>query len=316
MAMTLLEALKLAEEPKEAFVINEFISSELLSIVPFKNIEGSGYHYNKVGKLPNIGFRGYNEGYSEGTGVINPQSEALKLFGGDMDVDKAIIDMEGPEARASHLQLKIEAARLRFEKTFIKGNSATEPREFDGLQNRITGNQLIANGADNTGNVLSLNSLDEMLDRVKGPANAKAILCNLAVKRRITAAARNTSVGGHVNFTVDELGREVMQYRGIRLVTLEDDNEGNEILSFTEASPDGTSTTNNTSIYCVRFGDMQTTGLQGRSNGTFGISVNDLGEIDSKPVFRTRVDWNIAIAVLNGRSAARLHGVQDGAAVA
>ena len=53
--------------------------------------------------------------------------------------------------------------------------------------------------------------------------------------------------------------------------------------------------------------------LSGIQNG--GMSVRDLGEQDSKPVFRTRVEWYAGIALWHGRAAARLRGISDAAVV-
>ena len=53
------------------------------------------------------------------------------------------------------------------------------------------------------------------------------------------------------------------------------------------------------------------TGIQGAVNGQYGISSRDLGELETKPAFRTRVDWYCAIAVYHGRAAARLSGITD-----
>ena len=62
------------------------------------------------------------------------------------------------------------------------------------------------------------------------------------------------------------------------------------------------------SIYAVKFGqdegDQAVTGL---TNG--GVSVRDLGEVDDKPVFRTRVEFYCGLATFGGKAAARLRGV-------
>ena len=39
----------------------------------------------------------------------------------------------------------------------------------------------------------------------------------------------------------------------------------------------------------------------------------DLGEIDSAPVYRTRIEWYAGIALEHGRAAVRLRGIKDGA---
>ena len=68
----------------------------------------------------------------------------------------------------------------------------------------------------------------------------------------------------------------------------------------------------NTSIYVVSLGDMMLTGIQGAAQ----MQVTDLGEFQSAPVYRTRVEWDISIALWHGRCAARLRDIIDGAVVA
>jgi len=46
------------------------------------------------------------------------------------------------------------------------------------------------------------------------------------------------------------------------------------------------------------------------------MDVEDLGEIDSSPVLRTRVDWLVGLAALHGRSASRVRGMDNSAVVA
>ena len=313
--MTLLEYKKLSTNPTQIFVINEFLESRLLQVLPFRDVQGGGLFYNTTARLPGVGFRGINQPFDDDAGVMNPQSEALKLFGGDMKVDVALVDRHGQSARQSHVQLKLEAARLRFEKAFFKGDTAFSPEEFDGLQKRITGNQLINNNNDATGAPLSINSLDTVIDQVKAGSGRKFMFCNDTIKRRLEQYYRATA-NGMIRYSVGELGEEVMSYRGCEVVVIEDDEQGEAILPFTEASPDGTSVTDCTSVYICRFGDLLTTGIQGPSNGVNGIYAEDFGRIQESPNYLTRVHWDCGMAIMNGRSVARLHGVQAGVATA
>jgi len=312
MALTLVEAAKLAQDPLKAAVINEFAAGDILGAIPFENEDGTGVHYNKVDQLPGIGFRGLNEAFDESTGVINPQSEAFRIFGGDIDVDGALVSMKGEQVRQQHEQLKIEASRVNWEYQFIKGNSDADPRGFDGLQKRVTGNQLISN-ADG-GDALSLAKLDEVLSQVKRTGGTTVAIMNRKLRDvRLTAASRATGVGGFLTSTQDSFGRTITTYSGIPLLV---DDLSNPILPFTETSPDGSSSNACTSVYVVTFGPMMCTGIQGRNNsGGYGIDARDLGEIDSKNVFRTRVDWNCSFAIYNGYSVARLYGITDAAVV-
>ena len=306
--MTLLEYKKLSTNPTQIFVINEFLESRLLQVLPFRDVQGGGLFYNTVSKLPGVGFRGINQGFSDEVGVLNPQSESLKLFGGDMKVDVALVDRHGQSARQSHVQLKLEAARLRFEKAFFKGDASLSPEEFDGLQKRIGGNQLIANAT--AGAALSMAKLKETIDQVKAGSGRKFLFLNDSTKRRIETYYENKTGGGNVRYMIDELGQEIMMFRGCEVVVIEDDEAGNPILPFTEAAPDGSGSTFS-SIYVARFGDLLTTGIQGPSNGVNGIYAEDFGRIQESPNYLTRVHWDCGVAVLNGRSVARLAGVAD-----
>ncbi len=308
MGLTLQEARKLSNDPLKEAVFDTFLEGELLNFLPFKNVEGSGVHYNQMETLPGVGFRGYNEAHENSTGVLNPMSESLKLFGGDLDVDVAIMDMEGPQGRATHTTAKVRAARMNFEANFINGDSSANPREFDGLRRRITGNRLFENNA--AGGPLSLNVLDRAIQGTDAPGGRKVIICSRETQTRFWQAARNTGVSGFINFTPLEMGREIPQYMGVPIVSVDTDNVNNPIIPFTEVSTD-TTNPNTASLYVVAFGDLLTTGIQGRARGSFGPSVRDLGEIDAMPVLRTRMDWYLAMAIYNGRSVARVTGITD-----
>jgi hypothetical protein len=148
--------------------------------------------------------------------------------------------------------------------------------------------------------------LDKLIDQVNDP---QYLIMNKTMRRRLSAAARLTTVGGYITYTLDAFGRQVTRYNDLPILIADEDNEGNQILPFTEAASAGNSTA--CSIYCVSFGEGKLTGLQ---NG--GIDVRDLGEIQTKPAMRTRVEWYNGIAVFHGKSAARLQHIGDLAVVA
>ena len=195
----------------------------------------------------------------------------------------------GASQRTVHEAMKIKALSLAWTKTFIKGDSETNPLEFDGLQKRLQGDSVIANHA--TGAGLSLAKLDEAIDAVDG---ANAILMSKAMRRRLTVAARTQAVGGNITYTIDQFGRQVAMYNDLPILIVDKDNENNDILGFTEAN-------STTSIYVVAFGDGQ---VQGLENG--GMSVRDMGELETKPSLRTRIEWYSGFGVFAPRSAARL----------
>lgn len=306
--LTLLEASKLVSgDVVRQGVIEMFAEqSPLLRALPFMDVPGGAYHYNQEGSLPGVAFRGVNESYTESTGVINPQVEVLRIAGGDLDVDRSIVRRHGVSVRTTHEAMKIKALSLFLTKKIIKGDSVADPREFDGLQNRITGSQLIENGNTNGGDALSLAKLDELIDAVDNPTH---LIMSKAMRRRLKQAARDTAVGGNIDFSLDEFGKQVTLYDGLPILIPDIDDQGARILAFDEVGGGGSNATA-TSIYCVSFGEGMLAGLQ---NGI--MEVSDLGEIDSKPVLRTRLDWDVGLVALHGRCAARLRGISDAAAV-
>lgn len=301
MALTLLEASKLNDGNvlKQGVMMKFAESSDILRVLPFSPVAGGSLSYNIEETLPGIGFRGVNESYTESTGILNPQVEVMKIAGGDLDVDNFIIQTRGMEQRAVQEAMKVKALALSWTKTFIKGDSESDPREFDGLQKRLTGDALILNHA--TGAGLSLAKLDEAIDAVDNPTH---IIMSKSVRRRLTVAARTAAVGGDITYMIDEFGKQVAMYNGLPILIADKDNTNTDILGFTE-----TGTT--TSIYVVSFGEESVSGLE---NG--GMDVRDLGEQNAKPVMRTRVEWFSCFGVFAPRSAARLSKITDAAATA
>ena len=303
MGLTILEAAKTETDPQRVAVIRELAESELISLMPFRNVQG-GLDYAVEAELPAVGFRGYNETYDESYGVINPQYERLKFFGGDIDVDIQRIKNYGPQAKAEQIQMKVRSLRLTFEEYVINGDEAADPRAFDGLRTRIN---VGSSQAVNVNGALSLTALDELIDAVDG--DNKILLMNKKMRRRLTAAGRNTAIGGFMSYEQDAFGRRVTMYNDARIVVTDTNAQNVQIQGFTED-------TNRTSIYCVACGDLQTTGIQGPAAQGYGIDIREFGEIAEAPVDRTRIDWSIGMAIMNGRSAARAYGITDAAVTA
>jgi hypothetical protein len=289
-------------------VITQFAEqSDLIRMLPFMQIQGNAYAYNRESTLPGIAWRGINESYTESTGAINPQAETLKIIGGDADTDVQLVKQFGEGRRAVDVSMKVKAAAHSFAEAFIEGDNATNPRQIDGLRARLVGSQLIANGSTNGGDPLSLAKLDEAIDAVDSPS---AIFLSKNLRRKFTVAARNSAVGGDINWSKDEFGRRVMMYNDLPLVCPFESNQGTDFMGYDElGSTGGTATA--TSLYVVSLGAE---GLFGIQNAP--IEVRDLGEVDDAPVMRTRIEWAPGIVLASAYGAARLYGISNAAIVA
>jgi hypothetical protein len=311
MPLTLVEAAKLAAnngEVKRAAVISMFArESGILAALPFTDIGGNAYAYSREGALPAVAFRGVNEAYTESVGVINPLVEALKIGGGDLDVDTFILKTQGEGVRAKHEQMKVKALAAEITRQIIKGDSTSNPREFDGLQNRVVGSQLIPAGATAGGDALSLAILDQAIDQTTSPTH---IIVTKAQRRLLTSAARATGISGYITYGLDAFGRRLAMYNDLPLLVAYEDNGGTEPMGFNEANPGGGGAVGS-SLYVVGFGDGLVSGIQ---NG--GMDVRDLGELQTQPVKRTRVEWFLGMAVEHGRAVTRVWGIKNAAVTA
>lgn len=310
MALTLLESAKLAmgrDEELNATIMELYgTSSDLLRYMPFMNIRGRSEVFNREQTLPSAGFRALNEAYSEGTGTVDKVTENLAIAGGDADCDVMLVTTSGMEQRGVQVSMKVKALGAAITKTIVKGDVESTPKEFDGLQVRCIGDQLVDAGATGGGDALSLAKLDELIDTVDEPTH---LLMNKTMRRRMSAAARLTTVGGYITYELDAFGRRVTYYNDLPILIADKDNNYDDIMPFTEACASGASV--GTSIYCLSFAENGVVGLQ---NGD--MRVRDMGELDDKPVYRTRIEWYMAMAILRARAAARLRYIKDAAVAA
>jgi hypothetical protein len=292
MSITLLEAAKLVQDPLKRGVIEIFPRvSPVLERLPFFNVNGQAYKYNQEQTMPGIAFRSVNESYTESTGIVNPQVEALYILGGISAVDRALVKTQGKKAKA---------AALEYTKKFFKGDNSTDPNEFDGLENRLTGNQVLDQGSTSGGDALTLAKIDELLDAVQGGAHV--LFMNKTLRRKVNTLVR--AAGQAIETVSDAFGRQIPAYAGVPIAVVEEDKDGNQILPFTEDNPGGGSAAS-TSVYAVRFGVAEyVSGLQAGS-----MDVEDLGLNRTK--YETLIEWITGMGVFHPKAAARLQGIKN-----
>lgn len=313
MALTLVEAAKLSENDLQRGVIETFIiNSVILDRIPLLDIQGNAYAYNKEGSLPGVEFRAVNAAYSESTGTVNQATESLVILGGDADVDTFIEKTRSNlnDQRAVQTGMKVKSAVYKYQDAFINGDVAVDANSFDGLKKRLTGAQLVSAGtnglqvlgADDAARHSFLDKLDELIAAVNG--NVDALYMNKAILAKIKSSSRRLTM---YDQTVDAFGRTISSYNGIPLLDIGTKADGStDVIPQTESK--GSAANITSSIYAVKFGqDEGDGGVTGLTNG--GIDVRDLGEIDAKPVYRTRIEFFCGLALFSGKAAARLEGV-------
>jgi hypothetical protein len=229
-------------------------------------------------------------------------------------VDRFIVQTRGNlnNQRAAQTALKVKAASYKFQDHFFNGDVTVDTKGFDGLKKRLTGGQVIAaatNGLAVSGSqaiaMAFLDQFDQLLAAVPGINSTNgAIYANSAILPRLRSAQR--WAGGFDSVREDITGKRVLTYNGIPILDPGDNLAGARILPQTETQ--GTAVGTVSSVYAVRFGSSEADrAVTGLTNG--GVMVDDLGLLQSQPVYRTRIEFYCGLAVFGGKAAARLTGV-------
>jgi len=158
MALTLLDFAKIVTEPRRAGIIETLYTNEpIYQYLPFEPINGLSYSYNREAALPSVAFRAINAAYTASSGVIQPDVEHLKPFGGESDCDVVLVKAYGQQKRATYDSMFAKAMAIKFVQTVLYGNSPVgytgtagragsaydDPQGFDGLLARITAAQTV-----------------------------------------------------------------------------------------------------------------------------------------------------------------------------
>lgn len=305
-AITLNEYAKGIEDDVSRAVVELYAaSSDILGAMPWKTT-GGPYQYTLEGSLPGIAFRGVNESYTADYSIENPQVEQLFIAGGEADVDNFLLAMD-PSRRAREESRKIKAMARAVTNAIISGDNSANPKSFDGLSRRVRGNQVIANSNASGGAALSLKALDDALDATVDPTH---IIMNRSMRTWFKQTMRNQSLSGNLQLTKDDFGRDVIQYDGKSFLVGYEAGPDSRILPFTETGAGG-GAAQCTSLYVVSLKEGNVCGIQ-----LGGMTVKDLGELQSEPKHRTRIEWFPGMCIENPYAVTRLTSITNAAITA
>lgn len=289
MAITLVESGKLSQDMLQKGVIETMVrTSAVLEVLPFMDIVGNAYTYNQVAVLPTVAFRDVNEGYTEASAGFVQKTASLKMLGGDVDVDKFIAETRGNlnDQRAIQTELKAKAVGETYTKTFFYGDSAVDTKSFDGLCKFVAGGQDFA--VTDVAGTLTLDDLNKLIDAV--PHGADVLFLSRSCRRLVMNLLQANQ--HYIETGVDAFGKPMTMYAGIPLMVCEDIVMPVQSAAF--------------EIFAVKLGALSD--VSGIQNG--GVRVTDIGELETKPVYRTRIEWYVGLAVFNPTSVARLKGIK------
>ncbi|MEI7925825.1 MAG: major capsid protein [Chloroflexota bacterium] len=294
MALTLAEGAKLSNDVLLEGVIETVINdSPVLQRMPFIEIVGNGLTYNRENAAATAAFYAVGEAWTESTPTFTQVTAALKILGGDADIDNYLARTRSnvQDLEAAVVAMKAKAVQQQFDDTFINGDTGSDADAFDGIDKLCTVGQSVSMGA--SGATLTLAKIDELIDTVRG-GKPDMLLVSRRTRRTLSALSRAT--GGIVEQDRDEFGRMVQYYDGIPVGV-------NDYIS--DAKTVGGSSDCST-IYALQFGEGGLVGLSGPG----GLQVERVGSLETKDATRIRVKWYVATALFNTLKLARLTGVR------
>lgn len=294
--ISLAQSARMTNDVLQAGVIEVLATeSKLLQLLPFMNVQGSGYTYNIEKNLGNAQFRKVNGGYNYGAIETIPVTERIVILGDEAIVDTYQIAVESDvnNLMAIEVALRTKAIAHKFEKCFIDGGKATTTagvpsetvaNEFVGILPRYT-EATPANIPSEalplyTAQVITktddlIGDLDTLLDMVAGGADA--LIMNKKTRRQLTAKGR-----AFCEYRQGEFGTQFLQYGGVDVVDLDGELLADDI------------------IIAAKFGAKEA--VCGLQNG--GVRVTALGEMESQPQLKTRIEWFVGLAVFNPKAVA------------
>jgi hypothetical protein len=133
---------------------------------------------------------------------------------------------------------------------------------------------------------------------------------NRDMRTKFNAAIRNQSLSGNMRLSKDTFGNPQMTYNNLPILVGYEAGPDAKILPFTEVATGGGGAVTS-SIYVTSFKDGNVCGIQ-----LAPPRVQDLGELQTAPVKRTRVEWYCGMVIENPYAATRLTSVTNAAIVA
>ncbi len=135
--------------------------------------------------------------------------------------------------------------------------------------------------------------MDQVVDLVK-PGKPDALFMSKRTRRKLSGLRRAS--GNLLETDVDAFGQRALFYDGVPLIV-------DDFVSDTQVQ--GSSGAVTSSVYAVKFG--QGMGIMGMEHG--GISVEPIGELETKDATRTRIKWYVGLAVFSELGVSRIRGI-------
>lgn len=293
------EAEKLSNNQLIAGLVEEIITvDEMFQVLPFAQVNGKAYVYERENALPTVDFLDPNDTVNESAATFTEVVTKLRILAGDVDVDKFLQETmsDTNDQLAVQLAQKVKAMARTYQNAVVNGDNTANAKAFDGMAKLVAPSQTIEAGTN--GAALTLSMLDQLVDAV--PNKPDFIVMRRSTRRAYTALLRAANGNNGAMIQLPNFSVPMLAHNGVPIL-VNDFLPGNETVG---------SNSNTCSIYAVRANEAD--GLHGLYGGsTAGLRIEDIGTVQNKDATRMRVKWYCGLALKSTKSLARLSGITN-----
>jgi len=275
----------------------------ILLRLPFVSVLGNSLTYDLVATRSGAQFYSVNEEWVESTVVLEQETASLVRLGGDADVDNFLLDTRSDQLdlQGTVLEDKVLAVKEKFLDTFYYGSTALNAKAFNGLHTLMTSTvyNTVEEGTGNIGTLLNISNLRAAIDLIVG-FKPQLMVMSKNTRRRISTYL--DSVGADFQRGVDEFGRHVRMFDDIP-IAVSDHITDTEAVNGTTFNPGVAGAAS--SIFILTFAPKAVCGIQGSK----GITVVPLGDLQTHDGKRWRVKWYTGLKYENLRSSSHVTGI-------
>ena len=289
--------------------------SDPMKYIPWETVGSLYKKMLRIQTLPSVARRKLNAAWASSTGTTEPITEGISLVGGNIDVDKEMVEGKQTieDIRVIQTTMKTTAMAYEFNDNFINGSILTDVDNFDGLKRRcdrsdMTAQKLLSDTGtnyidDTQAHALAfLKEMDKLTYAIDGH-NPTFIVTNSMGLRTINSALRIASV---LRMDKDQFGDLVTMWGQSCPIYDIGVKADQSTLVMADETIAGIAGSDYFSVYAVKVGEgTDFWGIQKHA-----IEVKDAGLLEDQVTYRTNVNWPVGLAQIKKRSMARLYGIR------
>lgn len=304
-SVTLAESAKLAQNELIAGLIENVITvNRFFEILPFDGIDGNALAYNRENALGDIDVEGVGDAIgAKAAATFTQVTSSLTTIIGDAEVNgliQATRSGDGNDQTAVQIASKAKSAGRKYQDMLINGTGASN--QFNGLINLCASGQKVDTGVN--GGPLSFDFLDALIDLVVDKdGQVDFITMPSRTIRAFYKLLRGLGGASISDVVTLPSGAQVPGYRQVPIFR-------NDWIPINQVKGGGS---NQTTIFGGTLDDgSRQHGIAGlTAEKMAGISVVDVGEMETKDEHIWRVKWYSGLALFSEKGLAAAEGITD-----